>query len=104
MYIQTPFPESNSIQTIAINDQYSNLQGFDATVSGWGKTEYEARPDILRQTTLKVGSDMNDPTNGMGVLRIPNTQGSGVCTGDSGGKYLHDIYGFPNVTELGISR
>ena len=88
--METPFQESNSIKTIAINDRYANLKGQTATVSGWGRTHAEWSPTILQQTNIRVGYDI-DVSMGMGVLRMPNTQGNGVCQGDSGGKYLHDI-------------
>jgi len=84
MYIKTPFTQSSSIQVIPMNENLSNLQGKTATNSGWGKTESETHPEYLSQTSMTIGSDADD-RNGMGVLRMPNTAGSGICQGDSGG-------------------
>lgn len=55
-----------------------------ATVSGWGRTEKTFNPNILSQTTMRIGGDIS--SNGMQVLEMPNTEGSGICKGDSGGK------------------
>ena len=90
MYIETPFTESDSIKVIPMNDQYSILEGKTATLSGWGKTEKEERPDLLSAISPLITMDAVDQ-NGMGVLRMPNTAGSGVCQGDSGGPLFCDF-------------
>ena len=87
LYIDTPFTTSSKIQTIPMNTAYSNLKGKTATLSGWGKTQTEDYPQFLTQISPKITMDANDH-NGMGILRMPNTAGSGVCQGDSGGKIL----------------
>ena len=84
MYIEQPFTESDSIKVIQMNEQISNLQGQTATMSGWGKSEKESWPDLLSQYSAQIQMD-GDDHNGMGILRMPNTEGSGVCQGDSGG-------------------
>jgi len=84
MYIEQPFTESDSIKVIQMNEQISNLQGQTATMSGWGKSEKESWPDLLSQYSATIQMD-GDDHNGMGILRMPNTEGSGVCQGDSGG-------------------
>jgi len=84
LYIDTPFTTSSKIQTIPMNTAYSNLKGKTATLSGWGKTQTEDYPQFLTQISPKITMDANDH-NGMGILRMPNTAGSGVCQGDSGG-------------------
>ena len=105
MYIDPPFTGSNGIKVIEMNEKISNLEGKVSILSGWGTTEKERGPDYLSETSSKITMDADDH-NGMGVLRMPNTAGSGVCQGDSGGntfvcclKFIHpiDIYIWGNV-------
>ena len=70
-----------------MNEEYSNLEGETATLSGWGKTEKENSPALLSEITSKITSDADD-NRGMARIRMPNTAGSGVCNGDSGGNIL----------------
>ena len=70
-----------------MNDQYSSLEGKTATLSGWGTTETEWFPTYLSQISPKIAMDAEDQF-GMAILRMPNTAGSGVCGGDSGGNTI----------------
>lgn len=83
MYIANPFQLSNTIQTIPMNDHASNLEGKIATISGWGKTEVGV-PDKLSKTDMIIGKDTLDYANNH-MLGMPNSQGTGACSGDSGG-------------------
>ena len=85
LHLQTPFQESNTIKAIALNDRYRNLEGYTATLSGWGKTESSHGPSLLRQINLRVTKHGND-WRGMGIIQMAYTQYRGVCSGDSGGK------------------
>ena len=85
LHLQTPFQESNNINPIALNDRYGDLEGYTATVSGWGKTETSHGPSFLRQTTLRVTNN-GDDSRGMGIIQMARTQYRGICSGDSGGK------------------
>ena len=84
MYIDPPFMESNSIKVIEMNENISSLEGKISILSGWGTTEKVGGGDYLSETSSKITMDADDH-NGMGVLRMPNTAGTGVCQGDSGG-------------------
>ena len=91
LYIDKPFTESDSTKIIQMNDQYSSLEGKTATLSGWGKTESENSPALLSEITSMITKDGAD-SRGMRVIRMPNTAGSGVCQGDSGGNTFKSFY------------
>ena len=94
MYIDTPFTESSSVKIIQMNKWYASLKGKTATLSGWGKSETDQYPTYLSQITPMITMDANDH-NGMAIIRMANTAGSGVCQGDSGGNiFLNTIYIF----------
>ena len=84
MYIAKPFPLSNKIQIIEMNDYASNLEGKIATISGWGMTEEEYPADKLSKTDITIEGDyLNHAENH--VIMMTNSQGTGICRGDSGG-------------------
>ena len=85
--IDTPFTESSSVKIIQMNKWYASLKGKTATLSGWGKSETDQYPTYLSQITPMITMDGNDH-NGMAIIRMANTAGSGVCQGDSGGNIV----------------
>ena len=87
VYIDTPFTESDSTKIIQMNEEYSSLTGKIATLSGWGMSETEERPALLSAISPEIVFELVDNT-GMSVIRMPNSAGSGVCQGDSGGNIL----------------
>ena len=87
LYIDPPFEESSTVKVVQWNEAYSSLEGMTATLSGWGKSQNDERPKYLSQISPKITMDGNDH-NGMAIIRMPNTDGSGVCQGDSGGNIL----------------
>ena len=84
LYIAKPFDFSNTVKIIPMNNEMSDLEGKMTTVSGWGKQESIERPNMLSQTTMKIAKDGLDGL-GMQIIRMPNTELTGICQGDSGG-------------------
>ena len=84
MYFAKPFHLSNTIQTVPMNDHVSNLEGKIATISGWGRTEVGFLSK-LSKTDMIIENDTLDHWNNH-MLRMPNSQGTGACSGDGGGK------------------
>ena len=88
IYISQPFELSQEVKTIELNHHIANLQGKTATFSGWGITENEKHPSILSALTLVIARDMLDEEYNERVIETLQTDGSGICMGDSGGNYL----------------
>ena len=88
--INPPLPKTSRINVIQLNDAENNLVGKKVKLSGWGKTENENDPSRLRATSVKVSELSTDRKYGK-LIGMSYTQDTGLCQGDSGGKFVFFI-------------
>ena len=74
---------TNKIKTIRIGYKQRLDTHTWITISGWGKTEFEASPDHLKKAELRSTWHASD--GGIFELTSPDGEKS-ACRGDSGGK------------------